>query len=509
MSSMLRLREDVSFDASDGWIELHAHPKAFVDAAWQRWRASLPGAKGRDAFPLDEVAAYLREVKRLGPPMRILAQPDDGTMLFVFVLNERGPDAMRARFDRILRWTGVPVDLDADEDAAAPPTAYVGASPGTARWGLGSAEVRAFPEARLVVFGVAATAEAVRHALAQFRLPEPSVPPPTFEQLQHLAPDGRRSPPGPGMCALIDRLRAAAVTTDLEVRVKGSLESFVRVAASFEGGVERWVVQRHALGAAEEVAGYLALLAEAGARLDLTRATLRVAKGGVVLPDADHLNVHTAWTQALGELFGGLAAATPDTVPCTTDWGYFVDPRTMDMTKVEGRVPVSALVVDKIKWGREILTRHYVARSDGLVRLAEKAEVLAVLTSTFLASVRARGEMPVNVTRGKTFKNGNVELVFEPTRYDRYVLRLTEELAGEEPAALLDRLRPAAVPVEKPVVFDTWISESAKSDRSTCRTCGKPIEKGTLRRGEPHAYQGNITYRWHHDACVVLGRSEG
>lgn len=505
---MLLLREDVSFDAGDGWVELHAHPHAFVDATWQRWRSSLAASKGDtpEGYPLDEVALYLRGAKRLGPPVRVLAQPDEGTMLFVFVLHERGPEAMRARFDRILRWTGVPVDDEGDD---APPMAYVGPSPGTAGWGLGSASIRPFPEAGLVVFGVATTEDAVQRALSRFRLPDPSIPPPTFEQLQHLSPDGRRAPPGPGMRALIDRLRAAAITTDLEIRVKGTLETFVRVAASFEGGFERWVVQRHELGAADEVVGFLGRLAESGARLDLSRATLRVAKGGVVLADADHLNVHTAWTQALGEIAFGLAPATPDTVPCTTDWGYFVDPQTMDMTKVEGRVPIGALVLDKIKWGREVLTHPYVARSDGLVRLAEKAHVLAVLTSTFLASARARGVMPTHVTRGKAFKNGNVELVFEPTRYDRFVLRLTEDLVGEAPSALLDRLRPAAVPVKKPVVDDTWISESAKSDRSTCRTCGKPIEKGTLRRGEPHEYQGSITYRWHHDACVVLGRSDG
>lgn len=502
MSSTLHLRDGAGFDAHGGWIELHAHPHAFADPHWQQWRAAV--GKGSTTEPFDELAEYLRSAKGLGPPLRILAQPDAGTMLFVFVLSERGPDAIRARGGRILRWTGVPIDL---EDPAEAPTSYVGASPGTARWGLGSAEVRAFPEARLVVFGVGRTGDDVRDALERFEVPEPSIPPPTTEELQHLAPDGRRRPPGPAMQALIERLRAAAITTDLEVRVKGSLEVFVRVAASFEAGLERWVVQRHALATAEEVSGYLSLLAERGTRLDLSRATLRIAKGGVVVPDADHLSVHTAWTQALGEIFGGLVAATPDTVPCSTDWGWFVEPTTLQKSKIEGRVPIGAIVVDKMKWGREVLTRHYLARSDGFLRLPEKSDVLEALTSAFLASARARGEMPVDVTRGKTFKNGNVELTFEPTRYDRYVLRLSKDLVGEAPTAFLDRLRPAVIPLARPVADDTWISELAKSDRSTCRTCGKPIEKGTLRRGEPHEYQGNVTYRWHHDACVVMGRS--
>ncbi len=501
---MLSLREDVSFDASDGWLELHAHPEALGDAGWQRWRAALrPGADG-GAEPLDELAAYLRSAKRIALP-RVLARPEDGSLLFVFVLHEREPEAMRARFDRIVRWTGVPIDDE--EDDAAQPMSYAGESPGTKASGLGRAAIRAFPEAGLVVFAVAVTDEAAAQALARFRLPDPSIPPPTFEQLQHLAPDGRRSAPGAAMRALVDRLRAAGLTTELAIRVKGTVETFIRVASSHENGRELWVVQRHELGSIEEVVGFLALLAETGARLDLTRATLRVAKDGVVLADADHLVVHTAWTQALTEIFGGAPAASEGTVPCTTEWGYFVDPDGMELVKVEGRVPVGALVLDKIRWGREVLTHHYVATEDGLARLHDKAEVLARLASTFLASARATGTMPLPFTRGKAFKNGNVELIYEPSRYDRYVLRLSEELVCEAPSAFLDRLRPKAVPLKKPVAFDTWIAESAKSSRSTCKTCGKPIEKGTLRRGEPHDFQGNITYRWHHDACVTFGRT--
>lgn len=504
MSVVLRLRDDVSFDVSGGWVELRAHPAELGDAGWTRWRAALGSAED----PSNEIAEYLLSAKPIATP-RILAGPE-GTLVFVFVLHERGPDAMRARYDRIVRWTGVPVsdEDDLDDDTSSAPMAYAGRSPGTASWGLAVAEIRAFPESGLVVFVAAPSEDLARQALARFKVPEPSIPPPTFEQLQHLAPDGRTAPPGPRFRALIDRLRAAATTTELQIRVKGTIETFVRVAASFENGRELWVVQRHQLPSVEEVVGFLTLLKETGARLDLPRATLRIAKGGVVLADADHLLVHTAWTQAIAEIFGGLGAPAEGMVACTTDWGYVVDPRSLELTKIEGGVPRGAVVLDKIRWGREVLTHHYLASEEGLVRLVEKADVLTALTRSFVASAREHGVVPLSVTRGKAFKNGNVELIYEPTRYDRYVLRLSKDLAGEAPAALLGRLRPAAVPVKKPVVDDTWISESAKSDRSTCRTCGKTIERGTLRRGEPHEYQGSITYRWHHDACVVLGRSE-
>lgn len=180
----------------------------------------------------------------------------------------------------------------------------------------------------------------------------------------------------------------------------------------------------------------------------------------------------------------------------------------MGMTKVEGRVPRGALVLDKSGGGARSSRNTTWRRLKASLVSPRRPSVIAALAATFVASARAHGTMPLSVTRGKTFKNGNVELVYEPTRYDRYVLRLSKDLVGEAPSALLDRLRPATVPVKKPVVDDTWTSESAKSDRSTCRTCGKSIEKGTLRRGEPHEFQGVITYRWHHDPCVVVGRSE-
>lgn len=230
---MLRLREDVSFDVSGGWVELHAHPAAMgrglaALASLPRARGGRPPLRGGDGrrrvpLPVDPVASYLRSAKPIATP-RVFAGPE-GTLLFVFVLHERGPDAMRARYDRIVRWTGVPVgdEDDLDEDAPPTPTAYLGRSPGTESWGLGTAAIRPFPEAGLVVFVAAATEDVARRALARFNLPEPSIPPPTFEQLQHLAPDGRTQPPGPGFLTLIDRLRAAS-TTELNVRVKGPSE---------------------------------------------------------------------------------------------------------------------------------------------------------------------------------------------------------------------------------------------------------------------------------------------
>jgi hypothetical protein len=539
MPRALSFRKDVTFDLDDGWVELPSQPDALADDSWQRWRATLdidtegtsfdwmeglvpPETKElseayakkvvaeekkkrkksteqvdpASVHPLNEVADYLRSGQKIAP-LKVLGRPDDATLLFVFVPTKRSPDALRPLVDRVVRWTGVKVDGGGGDRAD---ISLVGDSYGTMDWGLHSVEIRAYASAGIVVFGVAASNAALEAGFGRLRLPKPTndkeVDP------RKLQPDGRRGKPKKRMRALLELLGRTKLSMDLLFPIKGTLNDSLNVGVIFEPQ-EQWKANGHAFADVEGFTGYLEKLAKAGMNVDPTGARLVIFE---VPGKSDHLAFHTAWTSALCEILEKDAAEIPaGSIACTTDWGSSFAPPTMQMTKVVRHVPIGAVVLDKVRYGRSIETEYYVATKTGVERLADKDVAAQKLTDIFITSARTTGRMPFHSTVGRSFKNGNVEVTFEPTRYDRFVLRITEALAGEAPSELLARLSEAApiVKAKAPLVPDEkWISEPAKSNRSTCKSCGKTIEMGTLRRGEPHDYQGSISYRWHHDACV-------
>ncbi|TFH07177.1 MAG: hypothetical protein E4H14_09060, partial [Candidatus Thorarchaeota archaeon] len=108
-------------------------------------------------------------------------------------------------------------------------------------------------------------------------------------------------------------------------------------------------------------------------------------------------------------------------------------------------------------------------------------------------------EYPPNTSLDKTFQNGNVDVLFRASDYDKFMIRLTPALVGGDPEEFLMNLRKASR--KKFVPEDVWKIEPAKSSRSTCKTCGHIIEKDHLRLGEPSYFQDHLSYKWHHFDC--------
>ncbi len=99
----------------------------------------------------------------------------------------------------------------------------------------------------------------------------------------------------------------------------------------------------------------------------------------------------------------------------------------------------------------------------------------------------------------KVFANGNVDLAYNPSDYDKFTIRLTPAIVGGNVEDFLDALDKFK---EEAKAADVWKVEPAKSSRSTCKTCREKIEKDTLRLGEPGMFDDHVTYKWHHLSCM-------
>jgi len=188
------------------------------------------------------------------------------------------------------------------------------------------------------------------------------------------------------------------------------------------------------------------------------------------------------------------------------DWAYYITPETFEMYKVTGKVPVGSIVLTK---KQETLdndikitnTDYAIARNDGVVSLTDKRAASKILAEQLVEYMRSQNEYPHGTSFDKAFKNRSVDVLYKASDYDKFKIRLTPEIVGNDPEEFLMNLNTAGKKKFNPQ--DDWKIEPAKSSRSTCKTCGHKIEKDLLRLGEPNYFQDHLNYKWHHFECIA------
>jgi len=146
-------------------------------------------------------------------------------------------------------------------------------------------------------------------------------------------------------------------------------------------------------------------------------------------------------------------------------------------------------------------TDYAIARDDGVVSLTDKRAASKILAEQLVKYMRSQNEYPHGTSFDKAFKNRSVDVLYKASDYDKFKIRLTPELVGDDPEEFLMNLKSAGK--KKFIPQDDWKIEPAKSSRSTCKTCGHKIEKDLLRLGEPNYFQDHLNYKWHHFECIV------
>ena len=186
------------------------------------------------------------------------------------------------------------------------------------------------------------------------------------------------------------------------------------------------------------------------------------------------------------------------------DWAYYITLDTFAMNKVKGRVPTGSLILTKEKeildTGITIVNTTYAIVEEGvIVKLDDKRAASKILATLFIDYMKIHNEYPPSSFFDKAFQNGNVDVLFKASDYDKFTIRITPDLVGGDPEEFLMNLNKASR--KKFVPEDDWKIEPAKSSRSTCKTCGHKIEKDDLRLGEPSYFQDHLSYKWHHLTC--------
>lgn len=194
-----------------------------------------------------------------------------------------------------------------------------------------------------------------------------------------------------------------------------------------------------------------------------------------------------------------------DYIEYEADWGYYIDPETFEMSNIRGKVPVGAVVLTKKRETIDtgitvVVTKYAIAREDGIMELEDKRRASEILAEQMLEHMRSKNEYPSGAQTKKEYANGNVDMEFVASDYDKFTIKLTSKLMGGNVSDFLATLEAPSRRKFNPV--DNWCIERAKSSRAKCRTCGANIEKDTLRFGEPSFYEDHLSWKWHHFTCV-------
>jgi len=184
-----------------------------------------------------------------------------------------------------------------------------------------------------------------------------------------------------------------------------------------------------------------------------------------------------------------------------SEWAYWIDQKSLKLKKHQKTIPIGSIVLTKTRGVTDegikyVDTSFGIAESSG-VREIPKKEANRILSMQMLEYMKTKAQWPPAMSTKDLLKNGDIEILFKPSEYDSFVLKLTSKMVKHKPIDFLDALKD---PEKEPE--PVWKIEAAKSGRSKCRTCGKIIDEGRFRIGEPYLYEDHLTYRWHHAKCI-------
>ncbi len=194
----------------------------------------------------------------------------------------------------------------------------------------------------------------------------------------------------------------------------------------------------------------------------------------------------------------------------TDEWGYMIDPETLEMKNIIEEVPEGFFILIKAKEhvediGRTIVNTEYGYVEKNAFRPLDKRGLSAKISESCANYILQTNNMPRHITLKKDMKdNKPVELLFTLSVYDQFHLKLTpEQLKTDNPKELIEEIiKNTDFGKEEEEEEHKWKVEYAKSSRSTCKKCGEKIEKGVVRIGKPNLFQEHLNYQWHHVECI-------
>ena len=192
------------------------------------------------------------------------------------------------------------------------------------------------------------------------------------------------------------------------------------------------------------------------------------------------------------------------------EWGFLIDPRTLQVMKITNELPEKFFFVIKIREYLEEIERTVIRNNYGLIKnekiqKLDKKQLSVLLSAALSRYILKNYDLPKAVKIEKNLKYTKpANFAFFVGNYDVFHLSVdSSDLGGDNPKEIIDKI----IQKTNKNLFrekqDTkWKIEYAKSGISKCRKCSNYIERNTLRLGEPSFYQNDLAFHWYHESCI-------
>lgn len=190
------------------------------------------------------------------------------------------------------------------------------------------------------------------------------------------------------------------------------------------------------------------------------------------------------------------------------EWGWFIEPDTFKIHKIEEDIPSGSFVNIKEKEYIEDIGRTVVQTTYGIIegkkfQPMNKKEITKLLSEACAKYILMNDDLPPKVKIEKELKKDKAaQLAFVMNKHDTFHLKIPDNLLeGKNSHDVITEIM-QNVTLDMEEKEEKWKIEYAKSSRSTCKSCGMKIEKGKVRVGEPYYYDDHLNYRWNHEKCI-------
>jgi len=130
------------------------------------------------------------------------------------------------------------------------------------------------------------------------------------------------------------------------------------------------------------------------------------------------------------------------------DWWHHVDSTQFYFTyKIEDQenldVKIGDILIHKeIKEGERFPTiRFHLVEDKNKTRNIERQELYEIFTVQLIEYIERKQKLPPNCKLTRVFKNGNIQIEYTPTKFDRFIMKFNpKKVANEQVQEFLDNL---------------------------------------------------------------------
>ena len=192
------------------------------------------------------------------------------------------------------------------------------------------------------------------------------------------------------------------------------------------------------------------------------------------------------------------------------EWGYYIDPFSLEMKEIKGEIPVKSLIIIKKRnydkdVNRAVVKTTYAVMTKNGLRYLSKNDFSKALSKTCMNYILENKKSPPRtISIQKKEESNKIKLAYEFSKSEIFQISITDEMVEgkdlHEIKKILDENSVTLTEISN--VDNSWRVEYAPNGRSLCKACKKQIKVGEPRFVNIDSEEDFIKQQTYHFRCM-------